>query len=98
MLSDGRHSYIHKYESNASMLSRVIFYLKSVTFLFLFSIDSLVVRVLTWCARGPEIKSRPGHVLFLPGFEMPISPRVNPLGWVLSLILEKWGVLGNKIF
>ena len=38
MLSDRRHSYIHKYESNASMLSRVIFYLKSVTFLFLFSI------------------------------------------------------------
>ena len=25
---------MHKYESNASMLSRVIFYLKSVTFLF----------------------------------------------------------------
>ena len=38
MLSDRRHSYIHKYESNASMLSRVIFYLKSVHFLFLFSI------------------------------------------------------------
>ena len=29
---------MHKYESNASMLSRVIFYLKTVTFLFLFSI------------------------------------------------------------
>ena len=29
---------MHKYESNASMLSRVIFYLKSVTFLFLFII------------------------------------------------------------
>ena len=43
MLSDGRHSYIHKNESNASMLSRVIFYLKSVTFLFLFS---LFIRVL----------------------------------------------------
>ena len=33
MLSDGRHSYIHKYGSNASMLSSVIFYLKSVHFL-----------------------------------------------------------------
>ena len=32
---------MHKYESNASMLSRVIFYLKSVTFLFLFSIYPL---------------------------------------------------------
>ena len=31
---------MHKYESNASMLSRVIFYLKSVTFLFLFSINN----------------------------------------------------------
>ena len=41
VLSDRRHSYIHKYESNASMLSRVIFYLKSVTFLFLFSIVKL---------------------------------------------------------
>ena len=40
MLSDGRHSYIHKYESNASMLSRVIFYLKSVNFLFWFSIST----------------------------------------------------------
>ena len=41
VLSDGRHSYIHKNESNASMLSRVIFIdLKSVHFLFLFSICS----------------------------------------------------------
>ena len=39
MLSDGWHSYIHKYKSNASMLSRVIFYLKIVNFLFLFSIE-----------------------------------------------------------
>ena len=41
VLSDGRHSYIHKYESNVSMLSRgnFFFYLKSVKFLFLFSID-----------------------------------------------------------
>ena len=39
MLSDGRHLYIHEYESNASMLSRVIFYLKSVNFLFLLSIE-----------------------------------------------------------
>ena len=42
MLSDGRHSYIHKYESNASLLSRVIFYFKSVNFLFLFSIYKLI--------------------------------------------------------
>ena len=39
VLSDGRHSYIHKYESNAYMLSRVNFNLKSVNFLFLFSIE-----------------------------------------------------------
>ena len=32
-----------------------------------------------------------------PGFEVPISPRVKS-GWVLSLILEKWGILGNKMF
>ena len=38
VLSEGRHSYIQKYEGNASMLSRVIFYLQSVNFLFLFSI------------------------------------------------------------
>ena len=44
MLSDGRHSYIHNYENNASMLSRVIFYLKSVHFLFLFSIYDLNLR------------------------------------------------------
>ena len=31
---------MHTLESNASMLSRVIFYLKSVNFLFLFSIYS----------------------------------------------------------
>ena len=30
---------IHKYESNASILSRVIFYLKSVNFLFFCSVD-----------------------------------------------------------
>ena len=36
--SNARHSYIHTFESNAAMLSRVIFYLKSFNFLFLFSI------------------------------------------------------------
>ena len=36
--SDGWHSYIHTFESNADMFSRVIFYLKSVNFLFLFSL------------------------------------------------------------
>ena len=39
VLSDRGHSYIHMFESNASMLSRVIFYLESVHFLFLFSIS-----------------------------------------------------------
>ena len=39
-LTGGTHIYIHKYESNASMLSRVIFYLKSVHFFFLFSMQS----------------------------------------------------------
>ena len=34
----GRYSYIHTFESNEAMLSRVIFYLKKVNFLFLFSI------------------------------------------------------------
>ena len=38
VLSDGRHLFIHKSESNESMLSWFIFYLKSVNFLFLFSI------------------------------------------------------------
>ena len=31
---DGRHTYIHTFESNAAILSRVIFYLKSVNFHF----------------------------------------------------------------
>ena len=47
MLLDGRHSYIHKYESNASMLSRVIFYLQSVNFLFSFSIVKLAFTGVT---------------------------------------------------
>ena len=37
-LSDGRHLYIDKFESNEPMLSRLIFYLKSVNLFFLFSI------------------------------------------------------------
>ena len=41
MLSDGRQLYIHKYESNASMSSSVIFYLKSVHFLFFFFLFSI---------------------------------------------------------
>ena len=45
MLFDGRHSYINKYESNASMLSRVIIYIQSVNFLFLFSICYLLRRL-----------------------------------------------------
>ena len=45
VLSEGRHSYIHMFESNASMLSRVIFYLKNVHFLFLFSIDSRIPKL-----------------------------------------------------
>ena len=52
VLSEGRHLYIHMFESNASMLSRVIFYLKSVHFLFLFSIaliDECIFKVSVIC-------------------------------------------------
>ena len=38
VLSDGGHLYIHKFDNNESMLSRLIFYLNSVNFLFLLSI------------------------------------------------------------
>ena len=34
ILSDGWHFYVHKFENNESMLSRLILYLKSVNFLF----------------------------------------------------------------
>ena len=58
MLSDGRHSYIHKYEGNASMLSRVIFYLQSVSFLFLFSIyDQIkICNLLLVCNEKHSVK------------------------------------------
>ena len=41
---------MHKYESNASMLSSVIFYLKSVHLLFLFSVVLFIKRhiLFTW--------------------------------------------------
>ena len=38
VLSDGLHLYVLKFESNESMFSRFFFNLKSVYFLFLFSI------------------------------------------------------------
>ena len=56
MFSDVRHSYIHKYESNASMLSQVIVYLKSVNFLFLFSIYTNLLHV-------PDMKFRENDLI-----------------------------------
>ena len=37
VLSEGRHLYLHKFESNESMLNQLILYLKSVNFLFFFA-------------------------------------------------------------
>ena len=62
-MSDGRHLYIHKYESNASILRRVIFYLKSVHFLFLFSIyiETRILSVIIMINTRPTLNTAECH-------------------------------------
>ena len=62
VLSDGRHLYIYKFESNKSMLSRLIFSLKSVNFLFLFSIFIFLTKVCVFLCYS-IIGVLMGHVL-----------------------------------
>ena len=68
VLSDGWHLYVHKYESNASMLSRGFFYLKSVNFLFLFSIVQPVIPDV--CTKFQNPRSSSSREIFDENFNI----------------------------
>ena len=63
VLLDGRHSYIHTFQRNLSVLSWLIFHLKSVNFLFLFSIYCNRKCVKVKCSCDIDMTITPGSNL-----------------------------------